>query len=77
MAKGNVIHVTAKCSDLFGMTVTNANGKEVLEYDGYVPDFFPGEHYGDYVILEIQADTGLIVNWKAPTKADLIDCIRE
>ena len=41
------------------------------EYDGYVPDFFPGKHYGDYVQLEIDADTGKILNWKAPTKEDI------
>lgn len=73
---GNVIHMSAKCSDLFGMLVLDATGKEVLDYSGYVPDFFPGEHFGDYVQLEIDADTGTILNWKRPTKADLIDCIR-
>lgn len=30
----------------------------------YVPGFFPGEHYGDYIIFNIDA-SGRITNWKA------------
>ena len=33
---------------------------EVVE--DYVPGFFPGEHYGDYLIFEF--DAGRITNWK-------------
>ena len=47
------------------------DGKQIGEYSGYVPDFMPGNHYGDYVQLEIDTDTGLIVNWKKPTDAQL------
>jgi len=42
-------------------------------YTGYVPDFFPEQHWGDYVELKIDADTGQILNWKVPTKKDLKD----
>jgi hypothetical protein len=59
-----IIHISAKCSDLFSMSVYNAQGQAVGEYDGYVPDFFPGEHYGDYVALTIDTQTGKILNWK-------------
>ena len=60
-----IININAKCSDLFS---ANCNGKH---YSGYVPDWMPGQHYGDYVTLEIDTDTGKILNWKKPTKAQL------
>jgi hypothetical protein len=67
--KQRVIEMTAKCSDMFS-ALCYESGNKVGEYDGYVPDFFPGEHYGDYVILYIDADTGTIINWRKPTKAE-------
>lgn len=36
--------------------------------EDYVPDFFPGEHYGDYLILDIDLETGQITNWKKPSE---------
>lgn len=65
----NTIEISAKCSDLFYAKVKQ--GKKEFEYDGYVPGFFPDEHYGDYVMLTIDLDTGLILNWKKPNDADL------
>jgi hypothetical protein len=55
------------------MLFQEKNGRESIvgEYDGYVPDFFPGQHFGDYVELEIDVDTGMILNWKKPSKAQL------
>jgi hypothetical protein len=47
------------------------DGEQVGEYHGYVPDFFPDDHYGDYVQLEIDIKTGKILNWNVPTKKDL------
>jgi hypothetical protein len=47
------------------------DGKEVGAYDGYVPDIMPGEHFGDYVTLDIDLDTGKIVNWKKPTASQI------
>lgn len=76
MAKGLVISINAKCSDLFSATLTNG-GKVVGEYDGYVPDFMPGEHYGDYVELEIDVATGRILNWKVPHKGVLEKVFKE
>lgn len=64
--KPTIISITAKCSDMFSASLNN--GKS---YDGYVPSFFPGEHYGDYVELEIELATGKILNWKVPTAKDL------
>jgi len=31
----------------------------------------PEDHCGDYVELDIDIDTGMILNWKKPTKAQL------
>lgn len=60
------ITISAKCSDLFSASLDDGRS-----YDGYVPDFFPGQHWGDYVQLEIELATGKILNWKVPTKEDL------
>lgn len=67
----NIIHINAKCSDMFAATLSQ-DDKLVGEYDGYVPNWMPGQHYGDYVELSIDADTGQIVNWKRPTQRDLL-----
>lgn len=71
------IKMTAKCSDLCYMNFKNAQGKQVGERDGYVPDFMPGQHWGDYVELEIDVATGKILNWKAPTQKQLRDAIEK
>ena len=47
------------------------DGKQIGEYNGYVPDFMPGEHYGDYVELTIDVTTGQILNWKRPSMEQL------
>ncbi len=65
-AKPTTITISAKCSDLFWAKLNDGR-----EYDGYVPDFFPDEHYGDYVMLDIDLATGRILNWKVPTAKDL------
>lgn len=69
------IYVTAKCSDMCHIRYLNEKGYEVGERDDYVPDFMPGEHYGDYVELEIEISTGKILNWKVPTQKELNESI--
>ena len=64
-----VLRICAKCSDMFSANLCE-DGKHKT-YGGYVPDFFPEEHYGDYVELKIDIDTGMILNWKKPNKKDL------
>lgn len=64
------IQITAKCSDLFSASLVQ-DGKVLGNYDGYVPDFMPGQHYGDYVELTIDVETGKILNWKKPSVAQL------
>lgn len=66
------ISISAKCSDLFSATLRTGTG--VKEYDGHVPNWLPNtgeEHYGDYVILDIDVKTGKIINWKTPTQEQL------
>lgn len=66
------LRITAKCSDLFGAQLIE-NGKLTGNYDGYVPSWMPGEHYGDYVELDIDLATGQILNWKTPTIGDVAE----
>ena len=64
------LRISAKCSDMFNAELIDSNGR-VEEYSGYVPEFFPGAHYGDYITLEIDTDTGQILNWTKPSTAQL------
>ena len=68
--------ISAKCSDLCLTELKDAKGSVVLEHDGYVPNFFPEEHYGDYVQLDIDMDTGKITNWK-PTQKEVNETVKE
>ena len=68
------IKICAKCSDLFYASLIDDGGKVKGEqYDGYVPGWMPGKHYGDYVTLSIDVGTGKILNWKRPTSAELAE----
>jgi len=66
-----VLSICAKCSDRFAATLIDGNGKVLKEHDGYVPKLMPGQHWGDYVILDIDIETGQILNWKKPTEEKL------
>lgn len=70
--KAKTITISAKCSDLCYAVLLDEQGNQIgEEHDGYVPKFFPDDHYGDYVMLDIDLETGKILNWKAPTEAQL------
>lgn len=66
-----------KVRDRFGGDLVDAQGDTVKGYEGYVPDFFPGEHYGDYLILNIDIETGQILNWKKPSPDELQEFISQ
>jgi len=66
------ISICGKTSDLCSTVLIDDKGKTVADKSGYVPDFMPGEHYGDYLILNIDVATGRITNWKAPTQKKLL-----
>ena len=65
-----------KVSDRFTASLVDDRGDEICtQEDGYVPSFMPGEHYGDYVILNIDIETGQITNWKKPDPVKLKEWI--
>lgn len=66
-----VLKLHIKAVDTGSYTLMDADGTVLKDHDGYVPDFFPGQHYGDYVELNIDIDTGQILNWNKPTAAQL------
>lgn len=66
-----------KVCDEFEGTLCDQDGDSLKVYSGYVPGFFPGQHYGDYLILDIDIDTGQITNWKTPTASDIEQFISE
>ena len=71
------LRIHCKVSDRFTYAIYNENAEEIhCQDDGYVPDFMPGEHYGDYVILDIDLDTGVVTNWKKPTAAQIEAAIK-
>lgn len=72
-AKTLSIHM--KVCDEFAARLLDSDGKTLKDYEGYVPGFMPGEHYGDYLILDIDIDTGAITNWKAPTASKIEEFI--
>lgn len=70
------LEIYCKVSDCFTYTLRDAQGEEVYSQDdGYVPNFMPGDHYGDYVILNIDLETGVVTNWRAPTAQQLEQAI--
>ena len=66
-----VLKLHLKVADGFCASLESATGTELKDYEGYVPGFMPADHYGDYVILDIDIDTGQILNWKQPTKEEI------
>jgi hypothetical protein len=59
-----ILSIHLKVRDEFSATLKDEAGKTIREQeDGYVPDFMPGEHHGDYVILDIDVTTGQVTNW--------------
>lgn len=66
-----VLKLNLKVCDRFYAGLYSETGKELKDYEGYVPGFMPGQHYGDYVELEIDIDTGQITNWKTPSKEEI------
>jgi len=71
MKKPTIIKMTAKCSDACNILLSDNENNILQEYNGYVPDFFPGDHFGDYIEFDIEIATGKILNWKVPTKSEL------
>ena len=79
-----ILNITGKTSDLCYAELIAADGTTLKTNDGYVPAMMPGQHagekpdshYGDYIILSIDIETGKILNWKKPSKKDIADFIK-
>ena len=74
MKDAKTILISAKCSDMFSAQLIDNMGNQIGEADGYVPKWFPSEkvqHFGDYVELAIDLETGRIMNWKRPSPSQL------
>jgi hypothetical protein len=67
----NQISICAKCSDRCSSQLKDGEGRVIAEHEGYVPALMPDEHYGDYVMLDIDLETGTILNWVRPSKATI------
>jgi hypothetical protein len=66
-AIAKTLKIHCNVADMFTAEIVDADGKVLGgQNDGYVPDFMPGQHYGDYVILDIDLDSGMVTNWRAP-----------
>ncbi len=67
------LRIHMKVCDQFCGEVVDQNGQTIGgKEDVYVPDFMPEQHFGDYLILNIDLESGRITNWKQPT-ADQIE----
>lgn len=70
--EAKTLKIYMKVRDSFCATLTDQNGEEIYSWeDDYVPQFMPGEHFGDYLILDIDIDTGKILNWTKLSQEDL------
>lgn len=75
-AKTLKIHL--KVRDRFTASLVSDSGNIIYnQLDGYVPDFMPDDHFGDYVILDIDIDTGQITNWTQPYASEIEEWIKE
>lgn len=73
-AMTGVLRISAKCSDLCWTEYTDRNGNETNS-DGYVPQGIgidEPDDCGDYVSMEINMETGQILNWKPVTDEQVI-----
>lgn len=72
MAHAKTIYVNLKVTDRFNGEIRDENGNGLIDIEeSYVPDFFPENHYGDYVELLIDLETGMILNWEKPTSEQI------
>jgi hypothetical protein len=70
--EAKTLKIHCKVRDEFTASLVDKDGGTIHDQeDGYVPGFMPGEHYGDYVILDIDLETGRIMNWQQPDASEL------
>lgn len=65
------LKINAKCSDLCFAEIIDENGKVLAERD-YYPPRLGGVMGGDDIYIEIDVETGRILNWVTPTQDDIM-----
>lgn len=65
------ISVHVKVCDNGNYKIKSSDGVLLRGFDDYVPSIFPEEHFGDYLILDIEIDTGKILNWVVPSREQI------
>lgn len=71
------LKISAKCSDMCSCIYEDNKGKVLAESDSYVPAGINiGDFGGDYVEMEIDMQTGQILNWKPVSDAKIIKAIK-
>ena len=72
-----ILSISSKSSDLNSIQYKDKNGKVTKSNDyAYVPEGI-GIGGGDYVELDIDMETGQILNWKAVSDAQIITAIKK
>ena len=65
-----VLHLAV--GNRFCARLTDYDGTQVgRTYAGVVPEFMPGLHGGEFVMLHIALETGHVLNWHEPTVEQL------
>jgi hypothetical protein len=73
MDKAKTITINGHCRDCFNATLLDKDGKTIASYDGYVS--IVGR--GDDIYMEIDLETGKILNWVPPTRKELEETFGE
>jgi hypothetical protein len=74
--QAKTLDLCIKVRDEFAADLLTQDGQKLVGYEGYVPAFFP-EGGGDYLVLKIDVDTGVITNWRRPATEELETFIQE
>lgn len=77
-----VMRIHMKVRDEFECRILDNENKSIMKYEGYVPSIMPNDfngdsHFGDYLCLDIDIETGQILNWKKPTIEQLVKFIND
>lgn len=75
--EAKTVEVHVKVCDSGSYKLRGKIGEIIAEIDqDYVPGFFPGDHYGDYLLLSIDLETGQILNWKKPSPESVAEAFK-
>jgi hypothetical protein len=66
--EAKTLRIYTKITDRFQAYILDQDGVKIGgQDDGYVPSLMPGDHYGDYIILDIDLESGRVTNWTKPS----------